>query len=131
MTSGADANDLGVVHRKRRYPAIGRMAIDTGIGGVDMGGIFAGCRRAVMTTVTGTDDFCMVDCGDRFPGIGCMAIDTGISGVDMGGVFAGSVGAVMAAGTRAGHRIVIEGHRGPVGRGMTAVALRRRLYVSR
>ena len=50
-----------------------------------------------------------------------MTVVAGVGGVDMRRIFRGGGGAVVTTRTRAGHRTVIEVHRGPVCRHMTIV----------
>lgn len=107
VTTVAGTENLRVIHPQYRYPRGIAMAILADIGGLDVAGMFASGRRAVVTTRTVAADAAVIEIG-RHPAVGGVAQITGIVTRHMVGRLAGSGGTVVAAKARTDDGIVID-----------------------
>ena len=107
----------------RRYPTTGGVAGLAIVAAVDMGGVLAYSRSAVMTTEAGAHDIGMIDPDHRTPGGVAMAVLADIRGRDVASVLAGGRGAVVAARTVGRGAGVVEIGRYPAIGGMTGLTV--------
>ena len=99
--------DAAVIEHGAR-PAVGRVAVVTGVAGGDMVGRLAGGGGAVVAGRTGADDIGVIDAGDRRPGGVAVTVLAEVARLDVLGVLAGGGGAVVTAGATADDITVIE-----------------------
>ena len=107
----------------RRYPAVRRMAVVTGVAALNMRGVFSGSHRAVMARAASADDLGVVHGIGRRPDHVVMAVFAEVARVDVGGRFSGRFDAVVAARAVVDDAGVIEGGRYPTIRGVAVVAV--------
>lgn len=84
------------VHIDVRNPRGRRVAFIAFMNGIEVLGIHARCRVAVMAGRTGAEHFAVIDSGRRGPGRRRMAIFASDTGIDVIEILARGVGAVVA-----------------------------------
>lgn len=101
VATEAGAKYISMINACYRNPGRGGMAILTGGSALDMRGVLAGRRAAIVASRTVSGHRCMVE-QRRYPGIGGMTIVTGVGTGDMVGCLAGCDRPVVTAeaGTR-------------------------------
>ncbi len=96
MTAGTGAEYVKVINASDRCPDCVVVTVFANIGGIDMLGILAGCRAAVVTPGTGRDNRAVIKIG-RQPAIGGMAVFANVIANNMILMFAVGNCTVMTA----------------------------------
>jgi len=121
VTAGAVARDVRVIEGCG-YPAVGRVAVVTGVAAREVPGVFAGRHRAVMARRAGTEHLRVVDAVRGRPLHRVMAVLANVARRHVRRPLAGCVDAVVTAEAVARDIRMIEGGRYPAIRGVAVVA---------
>ena len=123
VAGGTGAWRYAAVIEDRAGPAVGGVAVVTGVATGQVRGVLAGGSGAVVAGEAGANDIGVIDPDHRDPAAGAVAVLADGVGLDMGGVLAGGGGAVVAAGAVAGDIGVVEDGAGPAVGGMAVVTV--------
>ena len=110
VTTATGTDHIGMIHSEYRYPGGIAVAVLTDIGRLNVSGMFAGGRGAVMATDAVTCDSGMIEIR-RYPAVGGMAGLTVITALNMCSMLANGDTAVVTAEAGTDHFVMIHTNR--------------------